>query len=335
MTSQPYLPPELEEVIIGIAAQEIPFPWTPRNSLVNLQLTARRFYDWILSFFFRVLDKERFRAHLRRMGPRFIDRLRYLGKYTTHLSYTIDTAVESDYIRLQLLVECCPNLVDLTVWHTSDTLWKIHETVSKLSNLRRLSANFGGLQNDQILCPTYLRLTHLDLLGGIGVDIIQNFQNLTHLCINGDISTWRSILDRVTDKHNGCPVLRVIVCMCELEDIQEYDDQRYVVLIEGPHYESDWVCGADGGVDAWEFSERIVIARRSMPFYYLTLQGLRLTIALTGGYLQKPSNKVFNMLAFYLNKDLNSEGQAWWKERDQWFRASNAEWYQDIDDDIT
>ncbi|PPQ98723.1 hypothetical protein CVT24_003431 [Panaeolus cyanescens] len=305
MDHQPILPPEIEQAIVEIVGEDICFPFVPdRTIFPNVQLTARRFYDWMQPSIFRVMNKRIFKIHLRRMGPRFIDSLRYLGKYTTHLAYTIDgapaIAQNRDHTRLQLLIECCPNLVDLAIWHTSDTLSKVHETVSKLTKLRRLSASFEGMPKEQILCPTYLGLTHLEVVGGIDAQIITHFQNLTHLAISvsSDLD-WRSVLDRATDKDTGCPSLRIIITVNEdpLDLIDaaalQYDDQRYVSLLDASYFEVDWLDGAYRGMDAWRFAECIVFAR-SMK------------------YLKTPSKQAFSISPYKLHEELNSAGQEWW-----------------------
>ncbi|PPQ98727.1 hypothetical protein CVT24_003435 [Panaeolus cyanescens] len=270
-------------------------------------LTARRFYNWSAPFIFRVMDKDLFAWHLHRRGPNFIDRLSQMMKYTTHLSYTVDS--DSDPIRLKKLIECAPNIQDLAIWHY-EALWEVHDAVMKLSNLKRLSGFFCGLREDQILSPTYLGITHLELLDGIEPRLISFFQNLTHLCLYLPSGQWRKTFDQATDKEEGCLSLRVLIGIRELDDdideTQEidcsYPDQRYVRMPgSGMDYQRDWMDGVEGNIDFWELAERIVIAREKN--YLLASSKARL------------NEKLIDEPTFFIEDHLTEEGQLWWIQR--------------------
>ncbi|KAF9050128.1 hypothetical protein BJ165DRAFT_1456642 [Panaeolus papilionaceus] len=296
----PLLPPELEKLVVEMAMQEYiccKYNLADNQLRLHIQLTARRFYQWTLPFVFRALNKDLFSWHFHRMGPKFIDKLGELTKYTTHLAYTVDNRyMKGDHIRLLALIEKCPKIEDLTIWH-ANALWQVHDAVMKLTRLRRLSANFTGLHREQILSPVYLAVTHLDLLGGMEPSLITHFQNLSHLCINKPSDNWMELLDKATDKKSGCPSLRVIISMCDADEYEEYDDPRYVCLEEGMEYEVNWLEGADGTIDFWEFAERIVIAKQK-------------------GYLVNlPEGEPIDEGTFYIEEQLSEEGQVWWRQR--------------------
>ncbi|PPQ98730.1 hypothetical protein CVT24_003438 [Panaeolus cyanescens] len=249
------------------------------------------------------MNKDLFASHLRRRGPNFMDRLGELMKHTTHLAYIIDVYYTTEECsRLKKLIEYSPKIQDLAIWHY-EALWKVHEAVIKLSGLKRLSASFYAMSKEKILLPTYLGLTHLEIIEDIEPSLISYFQNLTHLCLSIPCNRWRETCDQATDKEKGCRSLRVLVLFWEgFGDVMShiYPDQRCVVLLDQMKHEVNWMEGAEGNIDFWEFAERIVIAREKK--YLLPYEG---------GFEGVPIDEQ----SFLIEDDLTEEGQLWWIQR--------------------
>ncbi|PPQ74239.1 hypothetical protein CVT24_001110 [Panaeolus cyanescens] len=257
-TSQPVLPPELEQEIVETAAlMMISFPLMPMNCALELQLTGRRFREWTMPFLYRLLHTDKF--FVGRTESECIEILSKYGRRTTHVYLGLDTS------KAITILEHCPNVQDIVNWHEEIKLSDIHPSIQKSSNLRRLSAFLEELPTNLLLSPAYSSITHLDVMDWMDWDLLVNFPNLSHLCFTDsyEIPHVYDVIDRLTHKDHGCKSLRVIICLYLLWG-QSADARFIKLLLPDTHveHEAEWMKYSNGGMDFWEFAERMVFARK-------------------------------------------------------------------------
>ncbi|KAF9043225.1 hypothetical protein BJ165DRAFT_1483511 [Panaeolus papilionaceus] len=291
--SQPFFPPELEQVIVEMAALEgIRFPLTPITCCLELQLTAKRFRDWTVPLLYQVLHTDKF--YLNREESECLELLRKVGRCTSHIYIGTDPKWASK------ILEHCPNVENIVNWHIGVSLGdpSLHSSMQNISKLRRISALMQNVPLEFLISPVYANITHLDIMGWMDWDLLVNFHNLSHLCLTEPPSDITALVKRLTDEESGCRYLRVIVML--YYTWYECLDERFVKLRLSESYEAheaDWIRGVNGGMDFWEFADRIVSARKA-------------------GYLNNASTKVvYNPPPdFNLETELNEQGQLWWSK---------------------
>ncbi|KAF9050169.1 hypothetical protein BJ165DRAFT_989706 [Panaeolus papilionaceus] len=319
----PPLPPELEHAIVNIAARDgIRFPLTADSCCLNLQLTCNRFREWTIPFLFRVIEPGFLRQYYANgtepddVSWPVIKTLDTFGHHTTHLSLSSRNAGETHLRRIINVIRKCPNvenmiiaMYDVLINRVSlVSLADVHEIVQGLTNLRRFTGVCGRMTTERLRCPVYLNLTHLDLVGYVDTSTLLEFKSLTHLCL--DIHHYLSInlpdfaitFRRLMDPTTGYHALRVLIIMAfthwnhEPQNILgDGKDPRLVFLHddrENNLYHS-WMAGANGGMDFWEFAERIVICRKRH-------------------YLIREQPQVIDMDHFRPHEELTPEGLLWW-----------------------
>ncbi|KAF9050167.1 hypothetical protein BJ165DRAFT_1456869 [Panaeolus papilionaceus] len=138
------------------------------------------------------------------------------------------------------LLDSCPNLEDLALWQPRTTFYgDVHKALdTSLSNLKRFSTSHYALLNMCKLFP-------------------DSYLNITHLCINSN-SIHSAVLSWMIDPAHS--LLQVVVALDGPREDWRFEDPRYVYLSGVDEVvEEDWLKGGNGGMDFWEFAERIVI----------------------------------------------------------------------------
>ncbi|PPQ99751.1 hypothetical protein CVT24_009734 [Panaeolus cyanescens] len=312
-TRQPFLPVELEMTIVKLLAQEISFPVTRKGCYLNLQLTAKRFREWYVAFTASAscrLIVGRVATHLYRVvfsnpiGSRpypwasTAQAIKSFGRYTTHLCVCLSGGI-NEFTRT---IEQCPNLENIEVWYSGVIQFdRFLITTSSLSKLKRLSLDrrLNPRQSELALrSPLFQNLTHLNILQDPAVwRVLPLCKSLTHLCIGTPEQDWLAHVHHITDKVHGCRSLRVLVALSQDTFGQvNYRDPRFILLdIDRPL--NDWLNGANGDMDMWEFAELIVFARKN-------------------NYVNNPdSNRAVKKRTFDYRAFFNAAGQEWWLER--------------------
>ncbi|PPQ63744.1 hypothetical protein CVT24_004253 [Panaeolus cyanescens] len=315
---QPVLPPELERIIFEMAVEDITSNLPPTRCALNLQLTAKRVRYCSLSFPTKWENRIRpllyriFKHTNKRVDPfpNFNGSnglvMNEIGPFIKHFLY--GSSPLQNYESMANLIRHCPNIENMSVWCDADTLSTLYPAISSLQHLKRLSARFGCLSRSQVLSPFMHRLTHLEIVGNLGWDIIIELKNLTHIStsvvvynpydhefMTDPLVHVEQLLNKICSP-DGCPNLRVVKIYSGSP--LEFSDIRLVLLPLGLFsYEAsvwDWLNGANERVDSWVFADRIVYARQM-------------------GYMAPDSSLVLDPFSFDHKKKLNTEGQAWWK----------------------
>jgi len=194
-----------------------------------------------------------------------------------HLMIDGDFANES----LTTVFSSCPNISDLAIHHPFTPNGQLKWTyllpiLQEIPHLNRLTlGSLCVLSNNESLVQTFLNLTHLRMHGSMGGswEVVTHLPKLTHLTV-----------ECVTKYHISkflllCPLLKLLAlyhcskCSGEPSGLHTLDDNRLVLLEGGKRCEDrilDWERGANGAVDSWIFSERIVFARGSEYSFYFS-----------------------------------------------------------------
>ncbi|KAF9050129.1 hypothetical protein BJ165DRAFT_1456644 [Panaeolus papilionaceus] len=297
---QPILPPEIEHLIIKMVTEEIVFPLIPKPGAthLNIQLIAKRFRDWVMLAIFRVLDRDTIRLYVGAAGATyFMDHLiPVYGKATMHIMCRMGS--REDEIVMQSLIKAAPNLQDLAFWPLDARLTYIHSSIENYTKLGRLSAGFRGVPPEIIRCPVYMNLTHLELIGEpyLSFDALACFQSLVHLCVSfEDSNDWEETLTKLTEPETSpYQSLRFITGIYdENTDATAYVNELFVAIYVHDVL-GDWFGGANGDMDSWEFSKRIIVARNR------------------GYTLHLSKDRIYTATHFDIASELNAEGQKWW-----------------------
>ncbi|PPQ63743.1 hypothetical protein CVT24_004252 [Panaeolus cyanescens] len=266
-----------------MAVEDIPLP--PSRFATNLQLTARRVRIWIRPLLYRVFEYTSSIFPFPDFETRPHIKLEDVGRFARHLAYRVQPREEPDC--LINLLRNCGQIINLAIWDDFAMLVQVYPALASLSGLRRLSAGFRGLNQDQVLSPVFLNLTHLDLFGNVNWDLISQFKNLTHLSIADPPHELERVLHLILDS-SGCSSLRVVTLF---DEPVSYYDLRLVVIRGYYDYLTDWIKGANGRMDSWTFAERIVIARENtppLPIFPLELERIIFETVLEDVYQELP-----------------------------------------------
>ncbi|TFK69475.1 hypothetical protein BDN72DRAFT_612635 [Pluteus cervinus] len=262
---EPIFPPEIEEIIFKLAAQDL-------KEGGKLILVAKRVYHWLLPDLWKIAifgSKIPRRPHLRQ------ELFEKLGQYARHLliwdhDFNLDGAVLCD--RYSTCLSWCSNITDLTLWiprkHYNKSL------VDHLPRLRLTHLCFDVVMFHAELVKhsmsthvSFPFLTHLQLLGLItprSSEFLKGyFPSLTHLALDGDqVVSPESILDLWKDQ------LRVLVWMPLDADIllgdpgpSLPDDPRIVVISEIDDMVEDWTGTVTGTGGIWVTAAAVIKSR--------------------------------------------------------------------------
>ncbi|KAJ3503613.1 hypothetical protein NLJ89_g8353 [Agrocybe chaxingu] len=246
-------------MIFEIAAQE-----GGRHVVMHLMLVAKCVRDWVRPELYRIFTQ----VSDREMDtfPRPDANLDDVGRFAHHL--IIGGSRTSDEINRFLT--SCPNVYNLAIWSTEH----IVDFLPQLRRLplRRLSANFRSLSDEQWLGPPFCNLEYIDVVRMRGHSwddwkILTTLPRLTHIAVNSivEVQVIRNLLSE-------CRHLKSLVLLAhtvnwgfaEAQELAGIRDDRLVLLDTTPAGDNlmDWRLGARGKGDFWRYAAHISFARR-------------------------------------------------------------------------
>ncbi|TFK72681.1 hypothetical protein BDN72DRAFT_836001 [Pluteus cervinus] len=247
----PRLAPELEYAIFMTAIK------SDAREAKNLVPIAKRVFDWLIPYVFHVVELDTERPVPITFNQSAFKRY---GKHTRHLFLGRGSG-QGKYIHL------FPNVTNIVFWTGFD---KAYLPALLQLPLTRISTEFTPQ-----LFQVFQRITHFDLFSDeITMDATFESQlylpKLTHLCVLPELSpeVFELFLNRVR-----CPELGVVILWGSSSSGRGFpeldgnwaapvdeEDGRIVRVRCIPRV--DWRVGARGGVDMWEFAERVLASRK-------------------------------------------------------------------------
>ncbi|KAJ7138654.1 hypothetical protein C8R46DRAFT_1234456 [Mycena filopes] len=280
----PRLPPELERVILEIAAH------SDRASIPKLVRVAWRVKEWIEPLLYEIIGIQ-FRKNFGGLPPRsprnlaakdpvFLhNSVRHL--FFDHLAYP---APDLDWV----LTNCdgitniltkadlgeqytCPLRAQLSMRHSLDTVLPLFRNVTHLECLETI-----GDATDAVV-------VHLPLMPA-----------LTHVAFNGSPTP---ALAAALLPNAG---LQCIVFICTSANLQNWSviaqDPRFVTMRKNEDYRLNWVRGAQTGRDYWMVVEAFIDARRTGKIgsrgFEISYCRYGQVVAMTGGLAARPENSI-------------------------------------------
>ncbi|TFK73864.1 hypothetical protein BDN72DRAFT_956199 [Pluteus cervinus] len=250
----PRLPPELEKEIFTLSFSE---SLHQKINPGNLFLVSKRVFDWLMPLYWDVVM-----AHTAADGwpPTFSEQTLQLYGHHVHHFHTW----ESSFVKLLTL---CPNISDLAIW-TSISEQDV-DYIIKLP-ITRLSIFIDDIRwGNADLHEFCSKVTHLDISNRMDWatnKIIPHFPALTHLAT---FSAWVAGENIQSWFMHGSPLEAVILISSgsgdglHLREAEDDDlDPRVVRVGFGRTYKVDWVEGAHGRMDMWEFADEVIKNRR-------------------------------------------------------------------------
>ncbi|CAA7260783.1 unnamed protein product [Cyclocybe aegerita] len=285
------LPYDLERMIFEMAARE-----GGDQVVMHLMLVAKCVCDWVRPELYRIFTQ----VSDREMDtfPRPDMNLDDVGRFAYHL--IIGGSRTSDEI--SRFLTACPNVYNLAIWSTEPIVDFLPQL--RLLPLRRLSANFRTLSDDEWLEPPFCNLEYIDVVRMRGHcwedwNVLATLPRLTHIAVNSivELQVIHNLLSEC--RHLKSLVLLANTVNWSFSDAQELAgirDDRLVLLEDTPACDNlmDWRLGARGKGDFWRYAEQISFARRAK---------LESTLGSTRGWI----SSLFN-----LEDHLNDEGKLWY-----------------------
>ncbi|KAF9038070.1 hypothetical protein BJ165DRAFT_1553907 [Panaeolus papilionaceus] len=259
---EPFLPPELERKIFEMAFD----PNDPCTAKLML-FVAKRILEWIRPLMYSVFDQGCIKP-FPDFGLPTTPNAKEIGTYArSMLLGHVHKSPEDicDFLRHS------PNVRNLAVWY-NQPLRHIIPALKRLQNLRILSGDFDNIPREE---PPFVNLTQMEMLEpsrDFPFDVLGSFSCLTHLsmyCFAPQKYDARVLADAI----DSCSQL-IVCCLysssgvsmnpeiCGL--VQERD--RIVMLDSTMSNTDDWISGAYGFLDCWQYAERVVVARKSNYF---------------------------------------------------------------------
>ncbi|KAJ7609561.1 hypothetical protein DFH06DRAFT_1346285 [Mycena polygramma] len=254
--SAPFLPPELERVIIESAAELHP------ECISNLFLVSHRVHDWT--------ERVRYRT------------VTHSGGFSTYSVGALLRAIRSNTKPASFFHDRVQHLF-------LERIRDSEEIVSVCSGIRsfalttkamQLNSGLGAIRPRRLNLllefllttinspdqphPMFTNVTHLDVLAhSLNPDLISHLALLpvlTHLSIWHNSAPLRDVLAR-------CPKLRALIDMDDSfvgpDDLAPIDDARVVYMaVSDAKYEEDWVIGTLGGLDFWARADAFIAKKR-------------------------------------------------------------------------
>ncbi|PPR02791.1 hypothetical protein CVT24_002223 [Panaeolus cyanescens] len=280
LASNPVLPPELERIIFEMA-----FDTNEPHANSRLVLVAKRVRSWIRPLIYStfILMHSKPFPNMEKC-PDFID-IEEICQFAHNLVIGLQLYLSSTAAAPPTRRSCWGKIVARRVW----------PSLSKLSKLRRLSADIRHLPSKQFLSATFCpHLTHLEIRQPSEdwepEDLI-SLTILTHFAIR--IST-RDSPDRLDYKRLGavvraCLSLRVFVLYNPFEGIPSDAEDLYaaeyrMVLIDISLFSlGHWKRGEKGDNDNWAYAEQVVLMRRAEYFIDIS-EDARVTDSIYPGF---------------------------------------------------
>ncbi|KAF7330030.1 hypothetical protein MKEN_00267000 [Mycena kentingensis (nom. inval.)] len=269
MDPEPRLPPELEQEIFQIAAQD-------PESILNLLLVARRVHQWVEPYLYRVIqvsNSPRLSAFLRAMADRNPPFLAAGPR-----SVFFEAVPECTEALGQEILAKCPNItrIGLTVNFGGPValaaLAKLHHLQYLTASIFRLFplAEMDGRHR------AFARITHFSILDNPRSTeeedaifaVIPDLPVLTHVCF---LLLARRRSAQIRRLLQMCSRLEILL-LCRFNAADVYaegyptakEEPRIVWAVTRTAYETvwtDWLRGAYGLVDVWQLAEERVQAR--------------------------------------------------------------------------
>ena len=189
-----------------------------------------------------------------------------LGKLTEH-----------QFVRILTL---CSNATGVALWSGDvQTRPAIKNLLLRLP-LQRLSADLSHFQRSDFLTPSFLSITHLDIItmgskrgGWKDWEILTSLPKLTHVCINKNVE-----VDAIHNLLSQCACLSLLVAVITPRSHRHakpsgsyhtIDDHRLILV---DNYDitkmvADWENGANGQSDMWDFGGLIRDARNGTRLF--------------------------------------------------------------------
>ncbi|KAF7291221.1 hypothetical protein MIND_01265600 [Mycena indigotica] len=285
---QACFPPELEREIFEIAVLSYP------SALPAVLRVARRVQHWIEPLTFRVLCLNRSAK-----AKAFVKTLRRLKKLEPPQTKRITSGIRHLFFDLRGLctveetkdiLRACNNLYDFAA--IGD--FSHPGLLPILANLRitRLAicfeVLFGGLAEVDLMHPTLLGITHLDVFDPVSSligpnqvsldELLPQLPSLTHLCLNNENPN-----ERIFRLLKNCPHLKLLVVLApgrtdqinfDPSDPRENKDDRLVYGTFGDYW-AQWESGAHGSPNFWTIAENVVARRHQERSKDMALNSLR------------------------------------------------------------
>ncbi|KAF7367201.1 hypothetical protein MSAN_00980400 [Mycena sanguinolenta] len=259
-SSDPRLPPELEQGIFEIAALARP------TAISVLMLVARRVRVWVEPLLYRVVF---LKEGLMDIGlPVFtaaaLEQISHNLRHVKHLFINPRSVEKTD---LEKWLVACTGITNLYAQFGCTP--KILPAISGFTSVRYLTIDARTLCGGDVPLPLFLTVTHLELLEWTSttdsVDhICPNLSLipcLTHIALNGDLHTNLSHAALCAITQLQCIVF--LVAEAPFGGSPLLDDSRFVCIEEGLSFYNDWLNGALFGEDYWSFADAFLTARRA------------------------------------------------------------------------
>jgi len=183
----------------------------------------------------------------------------------------IGKLTEHQFIRILTL---CPNATDIALWSGDVQTRSVIKKLLLQLPLQRLSTELSHFQLSDFLTPSFMSITHLDILT-MGSkrkewkdwEILASLPKLTHLCINKNVE-----VDTIHNLLFQCGSLSLSITVITpwshrpakpSGSYHRIEDHRLILI---DNYDitkmvADWEKGANGLSDVWDFGGLIRNAR--------------------------------------------------------------------------
>ncbi|KAF9038240.1 hypothetical protein BJ165DRAFT_1532117 [Panaeolus papilionaceus] len=281
---EPRFPEDLERLILEAAFDPDDLA---RN--VKMMLVARRARDWIKPLLCRIifqsgasaqLDFPNFKKHWSTFN------IADIGSFVKHVllaglnaNYTDDPKYSNTKQFTCDLLDHCSNIENLACWWRETEISE--EVISRISGrrlpaIRRFSSTVPKIPREVWVGPGFTTLTHLDLLNCPGnwfFDVLASYKSLTHFCVYEPAGWMAASIQGVLDSCSILKVFIIAVATGSHRPLLEYQsvypvmvrksgDNRIVLLDSGVLDPEDWLEGAKGRFNTWDFAEWIIEARQ-------------------------------------------------------------------------
>ncbi|TFK73879.1 hypothetical protein BDN72DRAFT_875579 [Pluteus cervinus] len=269
----PSLPPEIVYEIFMMAYHK------DRNRRTDLLVVSKLISQWLIPAVYKMVAT----GHAAEVNSPSLGVLQRYGHHVKHLllSGSLHYPYQSNDGDL---IQVCPNVSDLILWHGYNVTHSIK--IFDLS-LSRLSVHtFSTEFEDQIRSLQKTEeekyrswcsnITHMawGVVSLTSPELLPSFPNLTHFLF-GEWSIPHARLQEMLDKVlKNCPGLQVVVVllggvqsMSELSVLDSLDDMVFddgrVVVVDG-YFVTFWLKGGRGEDDMWTAAERTVRERGTL-----------------------------------------------------------------------
>ncbi|KAF9526859.1 hypothetical protein CPB83DRAFT_857103 [Crepidotus variabilis] len=290
----PRFPPELEYLIFEMAYTNTES--SAQTDILNLILVAKRVYEWLRPFLFRVLEIHVIHEDDLYFRP-WLASLEDVGKFVRHL-FVHSSNVEGT----KRILGRCTNAHNVALWWDStwiDSVTKpeglgllqTHTAIKTLST----EAEYLGLSNLPV--GAYPHLTHLDILNTEHRSWeywspLSTLPSLSHLALTSPI-----VGNHAKQLLGLCKKLQMLIIFNDpdKEDLLDIQDPRLLMIYDYHYSEgvSDFHAVMRSKPGLWEFADRLRHARKY-------------------DFFRERGNRDFSRTIDWL-EELTEEGTQWYK----------------------